>query len=122
MTGAVLIFDQESWDAAKDDAFSNLGKNTGAQSLAGRQRRRDFLCTRRSKAWRKTSASTIGRLATTLNDYNRAVESGTMSFSTCAANRQAEAAAGAVLRLESRSRHHLHHGRSLSERPRSSAE
>ena len=73
VTGAVLIFDRESWEAAKDDTFSNLVKTPAPNP---------WLMDNNGEIFRHESieglAKTIGidssRLAATLNDYNRAVE------------------------------------------------
>ena len=122
VTGAVLIFDQESWDAAKDDAFSNLVKtpapnpwlmDNDGEIFSDDDNRRSGENHRLSN--KRTSSYDDRRLQSRCRV-------GHLSFATGPANRQAEVAARAVLRLESRARHHLHHGWSLSERPRSSAE
>jgi fumarate reductase flavoprotein subunit len=76
VTGAVLIFDQESWDAAKDDAFSNLVKTPAPNPwLAdnGGEIFSDHVIT----GLAKTIGVDHSRLTATLSDYNRAVESGT---------------------------------------------
>jgi fumarate reductase flavoprotein subunit len=76
VTGAVLIFDQTSWDAAKDDAFSNSVK-TPAPNPWLMDNDGEIFSDDTIEGLAKTIGVDIGRLATTVNDYNRAVESGT---------------------------------------------
>jgi len=79
VTGAVLIFDQESWEAARDDAFSNLVKTPAPNPWLMNNDGEIF-----SDATITGLAKIIGvddsRLAATLNDYNRAVDSGECRF------------------------------------------
>jgi len=75
VTGAVLIFDQESWDAAKDDAFTNLIK-TPAPNPWLMNNDGEIFSDDTVEGLAKTIDVDIGRLTATLNDYNRAVESG----------------------------------------------
>jgi fumarate reductase flavoprotein subunit len=76
VTGAVLIFDQESWDAAKDDAFSNLVK-TPAPNPWLMDNDGEIFSDHTITGLAKTIGVDQHRLTATLNDYNRAVESGT---------------------------------------------
>ena len=75
VTGAVLIFDHESWDAARDDTFSSLVKtpapNPWLMDNDGEIFRGESI-----EALAKTIGIDGGRLATTLSDYNRAIEAG----------------------------------------------
>jgi fumarate reductase flavoprotein subunit len=79
VTGAVLIFDHESWEAARDDTFSNLVKTPAPNPWLMDNNGEIF--------WDETIeglARKIGidetRLAGTLHDYNHAVESGKCDF------------------------------------------
>src|SRR5258705_7093225 len=76
VTGAVLIFDQASWDAAKDDAFSNLVK-TPAPNPWLMDNDGEIFSDHAITGLAKTIGVDQHRLTATLNDYNRAVESGT---------------------------------------------
>lgn len=74
VTGAVLIFDQESWNAAKDDAFSNSVKTPAPNPwLADHDGEIFFAPSIAGLA--KILGIDNDRLAATLKDYNRAVES-----------------------------------------------
>jgi succinate dehydrogenase/fumarate reductase flavoprotein subunit len=72
--GAVLIFDQESWDAARDDAFSNSVKTPAPNP---------WLADNDGEIFSGGSIEVLadilgidqGRLSATLKDYNRAIES-----------------------------------------------
>jgi len=74
VTGAVLIFDQASWEAAKDDPFSNSVKtpapNPWLADNDGEIFSHDTL-----EGLAKILNIDHRRLVKTLNDYNRAVES-----------------------------------------------
>ncbi len=78
VTGAVLIFDQQSWDAAKADAVSN-SVNTPAPN--------PWLLDKEGEIYKDSSieglAKILGvddqRLARTLDDYNRAIRSNNLS-------------------------------------------
>jgi fumarate reductase flavoprotein subunit len=74
VTGAVLVFDQRSWDAAKDDAFSNSLKTPAPNPWLADNDGEIF-----SHETIEGLAKILGiedrRLAATLGDYNRAVES-----------------------------------------------
>jgi fumarate reductase flavoprotein subunit len=76
VTGAVLIFDQESWDAAKDDAFSNSVK-TPAPNPWLMDNDGEIFSDPTIEGLAKTIGVDGGRLAATLDAYNRAVELGT---------------------------------------------
>jgi fumarate reductase flavoprotein subunit len=76
VTGAVLIFDQESWDAAKDDAFSNLVQ-TPAPNPWLTDNGGEIFSDHAITGLAKTIGVDHSRLTATLSDYNRAVESGT---------------------------------------------
>lgn len=76
VTAAVLIFDQASWDAAKDDAFSNSVKTPSPNPWL-MDNDGEIFSDATIEGLAKTIGVDIGRLATTVNDYNRAVESGT---------------------------------------------
>jgi fumarate reductase flavoprotein subunit len=75
-TGAVLIFDQQSWDAARDDALSNSVKtpapNPWLMDNAG-----EIFSGVSIEALAKAIDVDAGRFGQTLNDYNGAVETGT---------------------------------------------
>ncbi len=75
-TGAVLIFDRETWDAAKDDAFSNLVK-TPAPNPWLADNGGEIFSDHAITGLAKTIGVDHSRLTATLSDYNRAVESGT---------------------------------------------
>ena len=72
--GAVLIFDQESWESAKDDAFSNSVKTPAPNPWLADNDGEIF-----SHDTIEGLANILGvddrRLCATLDDYNRAVES-----------------------------------------------
>jgi succinate dehydrogenase/fumarate reductase flavoprotein subunit len=78
VAGAVLIFDQESWDAARDDALSNAVKTPAPNP---------WLMDNDGEIYRDPSmeglANIVGvdsiRLAATLREYNDAVESNNSS-------------------------------------------
>ena len=74
VTGAVLIFDHASWEAAKDDAFSNSVKTPAPNPWLMDNDGEIF-----SDATIEGLATKIAvdetRLSVTLKDYNRAVES-----------------------------------------------
>jgi succinate dehydrogenase/fumarate reductase flavoprotein subunit len=76
VTGAVLVFDQDSWSAAKDDALSNSVKTPAPNPWLADNDGEIF-----SDSTIEGLANALGvdggRLATTLNSYNRAVESNT---------------------------------------------
>ena len=76
VTGAVLIFDQQSWEAAKDDAFSNSVKTPAPNPWLADNDGEIF-----SDPTIEGLAGKIGveeaRLAATLKDYNHAVEANT---------------------------------------------
>jgi fumarate reductase flavoprotein subunit len=73
VTGAVLVFDQDSWSAAKDDAFSNSVKTPAPNPWLADNDGEIF-----SDPTIDGLAGKIGvdeaHLAATLKDYNRAVE------------------------------------------------
>lgn len=74
VTGAVLIFDHASWEAAKDDAFSNSVKtptpNPWLMDNDG-----EIFSDATIEGLAKKIAVDETRLSATLKDYNRAVES-----------------------------------------------
>ena len=74
VTGAVLIFDQQSWDAAKDDAFSNSVK-TPAPNPWLADNDGEIFSGQSIEALAKVLGIDAGRLAATVTDYNRAIES-----------------------------------------------
>jgi len=74
VTGAVLIFDQESWEAAKDDAFSNSVK-TPAPNPWLKDNDGEIFSHDTIEGLAKILDIDHRRLVKTLNDYNRAVES-----------------------------------------------
>jgi len=78
VTGAVLVFDQQSWDAAKDDAFSNSVKtpapNPWLMDNAG-----EIFSSATIEALAKAIDVDAGRLGQTLNNYNRTVEASAIS-------------------------------------------
>ena len=74
VTGAVLIFDQQSWDAAKDDAFFNLVK-TPAPNPWLADNDGEIFSGESIEGLAKTLGVDSRRLAATLTDYNRAIES-----------------------------------------------
>jgi succinate dehydrogenase/fumarate reductase flavoprotein subunit len=78
VTGAVLIFDQETWQAARDDTFSNLVKtpapNPWLMDNEGEIFRHETI-----EGLAKIIGIDSSRLAVTLNDYNRAIESRTVN-------------------------------------------
>jgi len=76
--GAVLIFDQQSWDAARDDAFSNSVK-TPAPNPWLMDNDGEIFSGATIEALAKAIDVDTSRLANTLNDYSRAVEAGSPS-------------------------------------------
>lgn len=78
VTGAVLIFDQQSWNAAKDDALSNSVR-TPAPNPWLKDNDGEIFSGATIEALAKVVEMDAGRLAHTLNDYNRAVETGVPS-------------------------------------------
>jgi len=74
VTGAVLIFDQQSWDAAKDDAFSNSVKTPAPNPWLVDNDGEIFSDPTIEGLARKIGVDEA-RLSATLKDYNRAVES-----------------------------------------------
>ena len=76
--GAVLIFDQQSWDAARDDAFSNSVK-TPAPNPWLMDNDGEIFSGATIEALAKAIDVDTSRLAHTLNDYSRAVEAGSPS-------------------------------------------
>jgi fumarate reductase flavoprotein subunit len=73
VTGAVLVFDQQSWDAAKDDAFSNSVK-TPAPNPWLKDNDGEIYSASSIEELAKILDVDGARLAATLNDYNRAIE------------------------------------------------
>ena len=73
--GAVLIFDEQSWDAAKDDAFSNSVK-TPAPNPWLRDNDGEIFFAPTTEALAKTVGTNGVALSETVEAYNRAVESG----------------------------------------------
>ena len=73
--GAVLIFDGESWEAAKDDAFSNSVK-TPAPNPWLMDNDGEIFTDATIDGLAKKIAVDEARLRATLTDYNTAVESG----------------------------------------------
>jgi len=78
VTGAILIFDQHTWDAAKDDAVSNSVKTPAPNPWLIDNDGEIFFAPRIEELARKIDVDET-RLAATLNDYNRAVEAKTAS-------------------------------------------
>ena len=78
VTAAVLIFDQASWDAAKDDAFSNSVKTPSPNPWLMDNDGEIFSDDDDRRPGENRSASIGTRLNATLKDYNRAVESGSV--------------------------------------------
>jgi fumarate reductase flavoprotein subunit len=74
VTGAVLIFDHASWEAAKDDTFSNLVK-TPAPNPWLMDNDGGIFSDATIEGLAKKIAVDETRLSATLKDYNRAVES-----------------------------------------------
>lgn len=74
VTGAVLIFDHASWEAAKDDTFSNLVK-TPAPNPWLMDNDGEIFSDSTIEGLAKKIAVDETRLGATLKDYNRAVES-----------------------------------------------
>jgi fumarate reductase flavoprotein subunit len=74
VTGAVLIFDHASWEAAKDDTFSNLVK-TPAPNPWLMDNDGEIFSDATIEGLAKKIAVDETRLSATLKDYNRAVES-----------------------------------------------
>jgi fumarate reductase flavoprotein subunit len=74
-TGAVLIFDRETWDAAKDDAFSNLVK-TPAPNPWLMDNDGEIFSGATIADLARTLAVNSANLVETVEAYNRAVESG----------------------------------------------
>jgi fumarate reductase flavoprotein subunit len=75
VTGAVLIFDQRSWDAAKDDAFANSVKTPAPNPWLMDNDGEIFSDTTIEGLARKIEMDET-RLAATCNEYHRAIESG----------------------------------------------
>lgn len=73
-TGAVLIFDQESWNAVKDDVFSNAVK-TPAPNPWLMDNDGEIFSDPEIERLANAIGVDSGRLAATLQDYNRAVAS-----------------------------------------------
>ncbi|HEX5605287.1 MAG TPA: FAD-dependent oxidoreductase, partial [Candidatus Binatia bacterium] len=73
VTGAVLIFDDDSWQAAKDDSFSNLVKtpapNPWLMDNGGEIFRSETI-----EGLARVLGMDAERLRSTVNDYNRAVD------------------------------------------------
>jgi fumarate reductase flavoprotein subunit len=73
VTGAVLIFDQQSWDRSRDDAFSNSVKTPAPNP---------WLMDNHGELYKASSIEELAkilavdgaRLAATLENYNRAIE------------------------------------------------
>src|SRR5262245_40605731 len=78
VTGAVLIFDHESWQAAKDDTFSNLVKTPAPNPWLVDNEGEIFWDDSINGLAKKVGIDER-RLSGTLNDYNRAIESSTGS-------------------------------------------
>ncbi|HSQ13241.1 MAG TPA: FAD-binding protein [Candidatus Deferrimicrobium sp.] len=76
VTGAVLIFDQDSWSAAKDDTFSNSVK-TPAPNPWIKDNDGEIFSDSTIEGLANALGVDGGRLAATLQSYNRAVESNT---------------------------------------------
>ena len=74
VTGAVLIFDRESWDAAKDDAFANSVK-TPAPNPWLMDHDGEIFTAPTVKGLAQVLDIDGDRLAATLQNYNRAIES-----------------------------------------------
>jgi fumarate reductase flavoprotein subunit len=74
VTGAVLIFDRESWDAAKDDPFANSVK-TPAPNPWLADHDGEIFFDPSIEGLAKILGMDNDRLAATLKDYNRATES-----------------------------------------------
>ena len=79
VTGAVLIFDRESWNAAKDDTFSSLVKTPAPNPWLMDNDGEIFWDETIESLARKLGIDEA-RLAATLHDYNRSVESGKCDF------------------------------------------
>ncbi len=75
VTGAVLIFDHETWGAAKDDSFSNLVK-TPAPNPWLMDNDGEIFCEETIEALAKTLGLDAARLSATLMEYHHAIESG----------------------------------------------
>ncbi|MGH7873298.1 MAG: FAD-dependent oxidoreductase [Candidatus Binatia bacterium] len=76
VTGAVLIFDQQSWDAAKDDAVSNSVKTPAPNPWLADNGGEIFSDPTIEGLARKIGIKET-RLTATLRDYNRAIEAKT---------------------------------------------
>ena len=74
VTGAVLIFDRESWDAAKDDVFANSVK-TPAPNPWLMDHDGEIFTAPTVKGLAQVLDIDGDRLAATLQNYNRAIES-----------------------------------------------
>lgn len=74
VTGAVLIFDQESWESAKDDAFANSVKTPAPNPWLADNDGEIFLHDK-IEGLSKILGIEERRLVKTVNDYNRAVDS-----------------------------------------------
>jgi succinate dehydrogenase/fumarate reductase flavoprotein subunit len=74
-TGAVLIFDRETWDAAKDDTFSNLVKTPAPNPWLMDNDGEIFSGATIADLARTLAVNSVN-LVETVEAYNRAVESG----------------------------------------------
>ena len=74
VTGAMLLFDQQSWDGAKDDALAHSVK-TPAPNPWLMDNDGEIFSDAAIEGLAKTLGVDGGRLSVTLNAYNRAVES-----------------------------------------------
>ena len=74
-TGAVLIFDRETWDAAKDDAFSNLVKTPAPNPWLMDNDGEIFSGATIADLARTLAVNSVN-LVETVKAYNRTVESG----------------------------------------------
>jgi fumarate reductase flavoprotein subunit len=73
VTGSVLLFDRQSWEAARDDAFSNSVK-TPAPNPWLMDNNGEIFSDPTIEGLARRITVDEGRLAATLRDYNRAVE------------------------------------------------
>lgn len=74
VTGAMLLFDQQIWDAAKDDAYANSVK-TPAPNPWLKDNDGEIFSDDTIEGLARTLGVDGGFLSATLNSYNRAVES-----------------------------------------------
>ncbi|HSK31595.1 MAG TPA: FAD-binding protein, partial [Candidatus Limnocylindria bacterium] len=81
VTGAVLIFDQRTWDAAKDDAFANSVKTPAPNPWLMDNDGEIFSDTTIEGLARKIEMDET-RLAATCNEYHCAIESGSAGEQT----------------------------------------